>query len=1045
MSNQAFAPDAGAPTSALPVCSVDFETTYDDTCSIKPLGWDAYFRHEHFEAYLVAIKTSDGIEWVGHPADAPWGEISGHLWISHNASFDENLYRTARELGWWNKEADRPLPLPPAWHCTSDMAAYLGHPRSLKNACKEILNADLSKEVRTNMKGLRPPDDWKCINPAARAYWKPMTNDFWNDVLDYALDDSVWCLKLWETCAHRWPEQERWLSDHTRTIARRGIPVDIGLVQDSIVKLKGVLHGFEASIPWADTDALLSRAAFDRECVKHDLIPPKSLAKDSAEADQWLTENEPDHKWIYAYRNWRRANSLLKKVEAVERATREVDGHYRYFGGLMYCGAHTKRWCLPGSYEVLTKAGWSKLHRWDERDPILQWSEDGALVFRPATKVRFERGGPLNKCGAPNAAFACTPEHELPCLTSRKTLHKRTSQEARNTRFDLPVSGHFFPERPSPLTEDEVRFMVATQADGCWVKSPKFSGWSWRFRKERKIARFITLADAAGVHVNKVATEKGTTRFTLAQSRSPWWLTKKYDLGFLLTLGTRERAALLDELVYWDGNRPRNSKGFSYFSTDYNNAKAIATIAHTTGKAAHISIRTHPHPNWRDLYRVFIRDQTSVRVAPKHWSRSWTGKPVYCATTQTGYFLCRAPNGDIFVSGNSGSGGNLNLQNPPKEEMFGVKFRDFFRAPKGRKFVAIDLSQIEVRTLTWLTRDFKMLERIAKSPDIYQAFAVGFRLWDDEKGVLKKENNDLRNTVKPIVLGSGFGASAFAFADKERDQLLKEVRRKYDEGDYETIGREFLEARLKDTHFGPWWWKKAGRLLVRGAVKDVPHTAPTGREYTKPTPEWKAWAEHLVELRKKYEARAKMPIALDDWTWDWENVVVYAEAEYCVQLYRTTMPAVTKFWKKMERTLKGSVMDRHMEFVLPSGNRLTYKNVRRVKVKDDEDKTESSQILCSIVRNGRRATMKPWYGLLTENLAQSLARDVFGDGLRRLEEAGHYILWHTHDEAVEEVYEDVAENMLADGVRILQTPPDWIASLPVDAEGAIGDTYAECK
>jgi hypothetical protein len=49
----------------------------------------------------------------------------------------------------------------------------------------------------------------------------------------------------------------------------------------------------------------------------------------------------------------------------------------------------------------------------------------------------------------------------------------------------------------------------------------------------------------------------------------------------------------------------------------------------------------------------------------------------------------------------SGSGGNLNLQNLPREETFGVNFRHMIRPAEGRKLVVIDLAQIEVRTLFW--------------------------------------------------------------------------------------------------------------------------------------------------------------------------------------------------------------------------------------------------------------------------------------------------------------------------------------------------------
>tara|TARA_B100000131_G_scaffold123292_1_gene120437 strand:- start:4943 stop:7108 length:2166 start_codon:yes stop_codon:yes gene_type:complete len=718
-----------------PVAAVDFETTYDKVVSIKPLGWSAYFRHEWFEAYLVAIKTSEGFEWVGHPKEAPWDKIKDHIWISHNAAFDENLYYVAAEEGWWGD-----LPFPPEWHCTMDLAAYSGVRHSLKNASKDVFNADLSKEVRTNMVGQRPPDGWPCVNEVGKHHWKPMGDEFWKDVLDYALDDSVWCLKLWEALSPGWPEQERWLSSHTRKIARRGVPVDIDLVQQSSKDLKRVIHAFELNIPWREEDALLSRKAFDRECAKHSLDPPKSLAQDDSEAEQWLEENEPGHAWIYAYRNWRKANALLKKVEAVERATRWCDGHYRYFGGMAYCGAHTKRW--------------------------------------------------------------------------------------------------------------------------------------------------------------------------------------------------------------------------------------------------------------------------------------------------------------------SGKGGNLNMQNPPKgvqtyemgDVSASVRFRDFFRAPEGFKLGALDLSQIEVRTLTWLSGDTEMLDRIKKSPDIYQAFAEGFGMWSKDRGVLKDVDNNLRQTIKPIVLGSGFGASAWAFADKERYNLQREVQSNYP-GGFEEPAKEWMRGQLSEK--GTWWWKKAGRLIKRNAVTAITKETASGKEYETPRPQWKIFARVINKLDKKLERGARVPINIDEWDWDYENVLILKEAEGCVQLYRNQMGHVTRFWKKLNRLLNNAVLDNEMELVLPSGNKLRYKNVRKVTVEDGEDKRP--QIFCTIVRNGQSAAMKPWYGLLAENLSQSLARDVFAVCLRKLEEAGFRILFHVHDEVIVELPEERAIQKIKEAEEIMRVPPDWIPSLPVDAEGNVGDTYAECK
>jgi DNA polymerase I - 3''-5'' exonuclease and polymerase domains len=65
--------------------------------------------------------------------------------------------------------------------------------------------------------------------------------------------------------------------------------------------------------------------------------------------------------------------------------------------------------------------------------------------------------------------------------------------------------------------------------------------------------------------------------------------------------------------------------------------------------------------------------------------------------------------------------------------------------------------------------------------------------------------------------------------------------------------------------------------------------------------------------------------------------------------------------------------------------------------------------------------------------------------LRKLEEAGFRILFHVHDEVIVELPEERAIQKIKEAEEIMRVPPDWIPSLPVDAEGNVGDTYAECK
>ena len=56
--------------------------------------------------------------------------------------------------------------------------------------------------------------------------WENMTDEFKQEVSDYALKDSELCLKLWEELEERWPQNERDISNLNRRISQRGIPID---------------------------------------------------------------------------------------------------------------------------------------------------------------------------------------------------------------------------------------------------------------------------------------------------------------------------------------------------------------------------------------------------------------------------------------------------------------------------------------------------------------------------------------------------------------------------------------------------------------------------------------------------------------------------------------------------------------------------------------------------------------------------------------------------------------------------------------------------
>ena len=152
------------PTKPLPlktvIAAIDFETYYDEECTIVKLGIYHYLRHPKSDIYLVSIATDTGVKYVGHPKDFDWGTISGPewVWLSHNAQFDFPVFTRIQELGVGNTHKVTELA---HWHDTADLTAFLGLPRSLKDASKYLLGQEISKDTRDKMKGKR----WKDMTP----------------------------------------------------------------------------------------------------------------------------------------------------------------------------------------------------------------------------------------------------------------------------------------------------------------------------------------------------------------------------------------------------------------------------------------------------------------------------------------------------------------------------------------------------------------------------------------------------------------------------------------------------------------------------------------------------------------------------------------------------------------------------------------------------------------------------------------------------------------------------------------------------------------
>jgi hypothetical protein len=80
--------------------AIDFEGFYDKKrkITIKDLGAYHYLRHPEQDIYLVSIYDGEQL-YIGRPEDFDWTSISGRHLLSHNRSFDKQVYLYLVETG----------------------------------------------------------------------------------------------------------------------------------------------------------------------------------------------------------------------------------------------------------------------------------------------------------------------------------------------------------------------------------------------------------------------------------------------------------------------------------------------------------------------------------------------------------------------------------------------------------------------------------------------------------------------------------------------------------------------------------------------------------------------------------------------------------------------------------------------------------------------------------------------------------------------------------------------------------------------------------
>lgn len=308
---------------------VDFETTYGKSLSVRTMGNSNYSRRTN--AYRVSVVCEElGIKFVGHPKEFNWKQIpKDAVLVSHNAGFDQAVCFALIEQG------IIPDFTCAGWQCSADLCAFHGLPRALDKASEEILGVEMDKGMRNYM---------------ADKTWEDAVADGRADELDaYAMNDSVVMMQIWNELHPYWPQFEQAVSMLNKTIERRGVGIDLDLLDLFEARLQREQERLYSLLPWVPDSKPLSKPACEAYCKSIGIDAPKSYNRTDRGYLAWQKKYGNDHAFIAARFDLQNLNKMLRNCEKLRLRLRDDN---RIDASLLYFGAHTGRFSGTGGINL---------------------------------------------------------------------------------------------------------------------------------------------------------------------------------------------------------------------------------------------------------------------------------------------------------------------------------------------------------------------------------------------------------------------------------------------------------------------------------------------------------------------------------------------------------------------------------------------------------------------------------------------------------------------------------------------------------------------
>ena len=322
----------------------------------------------------------------------------------------------------------------------------------------------------------------------------------------------------------------------------------------------------------------------------------------------------------------------------------------------------TEGQCLTGDAEVLTPLGWVRLDEYSGQQ-VLQVDKDMSANFTiPIAYIKKQYDDNLFVAQGVKTSYysAVTKDHNLVYFDYKNRLTKRRVDELPLNMGDAKIPTAVFVNGGGiPLTNDQIALYLAISADAT-IDARKDGTRHSRFgvKKDRKYIRLKGILDRLNITYFDNPISNGTGihnigKYKYLGFKTPDWIqSKELPIEWVQLATIEQKRFIIDEMVFWDGNKVKGRTFTEFSTTSENNADFMQIMASTSGIMSSKRIKCLPTTEHKTRYNVKILHQKS-HISMQHnlfIEEKYSGL-VYCVTVPTGMFLVRQKD-KISVTGN---------------------------------------------------------------------------------------------------------------------------------------------------------------------------------------------------------------------------------------------------------------------------------------------------------------------------------------------------------------------------------------------------------